>query len=174
MILASMRDGGGGPPYLASVDLIQNTATRLPTLGVYQNKLSVANTVLSASPNGSTILIASADGHTMLYDANVNSFTVSRQDFPSLTGPYASSAFGQYVVGSALLNASLVPIATLTDPRRTLRFRFYSDRRLLHQFRVPANNPGVINGVGIRPPATLSKPPPRWNHRCSPAYRRPP
>ena len=110
--LAVMRDGAGGPPYVASVDLILNTATKLPSLGVYQNNVPL-NTVMASSPNGASILLVSSNGQTMLYDANVNSFTVSRQDFESLTGAYAASAFGQYVVGNTLLNASLVPQMSL-------------------------------------------------------------
>jgi uncharacterized protein (TIGR03437 family) len=45
-----------------------------------------------------------------LYDANSDSFTVSRQDFTALSGPYAASAFNQYVVGNNLLDSSLVPV----------------------------------------------------------------
>ena len=41
-ILAVMRDGSGGQPYIASVDLTLLTAPKLPTLGVYQNQLPIA------------------------------------------------------------------------------------------------------------------------------------
>ncbi len=81
----------------------------MPSLGVFTN-LTNANTVLTASQNGSSILIAQADGTVYLYDATSNSFTVSRKDFTSLAGPYAASAFNQYVVGNNLLNSSLVPV----------------------------------------------------------------
>ena len=72
--------------------------------------LTNANTVLTASQNGSSILIAQADGTVYLYNASSNAFTVSRQDFTALAGPYAASAFNQYVVGNNLLDSSLVPV----------------------------------------------------------------
>ncbi len=149
LTLAVMRDGAGGQPYIAAVDLILNQATKLPTLGVYQNQLSNVNTVLSPSPNGSTILIASADGHTMLYDANVNSFTVSRQDFQSLTGAYASSAFGQYVVGGSILNASLVPMAVInTQGAEPSGFAFVGQNGYMTS-SPGTTSPGVIEAVNL-------------------------
>ena len=107
-ILAVMRDGAGGPPYIASIDLTVRAASTLPSLGVWQNQV-LLDTVLMASPNGATILVASADGTTYLYDATVGSFTVSRKQSSALSGAYAASAYGQYVVGNSLLNSSLVP-----------------------------------------------------------------
>jgi len=151
MNLAVMRDAGGGPPYIASFDLILNTATRLSTLGVYTNQVDL-NTVLAPSPNGSTIFLASADGHTMLYDANVNSFTVSRQDFTSLGGPYAASAFGQYVVGPYVLNASLVPAATFTSETETTLpsgFVFVNQTGYLTTAPSAAGSPGVVQNVSL-------------------------
>jgi uncharacterized protein (TIGR03437 family) len=107
-ILAVTRSSTGGSPTIHRIDLPTLSSSQLPSLGVYNNTVAL-NTVLSASPNGANILIASSDGHVMLYDANVDSFTASRQDFTALSGSYAASAFGQYVVGPNLLNASLVP-----------------------------------------------------------------
>ena len=149
LILAVMRDGGGGQPYLASVDLVLNQATKLPSLGVYQNQLTSVNTVLAGSPNGATILVASADGHTMLYDANVNSFTVSRQDFSSLTGAYAASAFGQYVVGKSVLNASLVPVATIdTQGLEPSGFTFVGQTGYMTSSS-STSSPGMIEAVNL-------------------------
>ncbi len=148
LILAVMRDGGGGSPYIASIDLIENTATKLPTLGVYQNQV-LLNTVLAASPNGATVMLASADGHTMLYDANANTFTVSRQDFPSLTGAYAASAFGNYVVGSTILNASLVPVATInTQGSEPSGFTFAGSNGYMTS-STGVSKPGVIQAVNL-------------------------
>ena len=146
--LAVMRDGAGGPPYVAAVDLVLNAASRLPTLGVYQNQVNL-NTVLASAPNGASILLASTDGHTMLYDANVNSFTASRQDFTSLTGPYAASAFGQYVVGNAVLDASLVPKATLdTQGGEPSGFLFVGQNGYMTS-SAGTTSPGVIQGVNL-------------------------
>jgi len=108
---ATLAQGGyyDGTYHILQLDIPQRTGAQLPTLGVYTN-LTNANTVLATSQNGSSILIAQADGTVYLYNATSNSFTVSRQDFTALAGPYAASAFNQYVVGSNLLNSSLVPV----------------------------------------------------------------
>jgi uncharacterized protein (TIGR03437 family) len=108
-ILAVTRNASGGDPNIHSIDLISRSSSRLPTLGVYQNKVAL-NSVMAASTNGSSIMIASADGSVMLYDANANTFTVSRKDFTGLSGSYAASNFNQYVVGNNLLDSSLVPV----------------------------------------------------------------
>lgn len=101
-----------GTFHILRLDIPQRTGTELPSLGVFNN-VTNANTVLTASPNGSSILIAQADGTVYLYDATSDSFTVSRQDFKSLSGPYAASSFNQYLVGNHLLNSSLVPVMDL-------------------------------------------------------------
>ena len=107
-ILAVTRNASGGDPTIHRIDLLTRTSSRLPSLGIYNNKVAL-NSVATASPNGSSILIASSDGNVLLYDANTDSFTVSRKDFAALSGSYAASNFSQYVVGTNLLNASLVP-----------------------------------------------------------------
>ena len=108
---ATLAQGGffDGTFHILRLDIPQRSGIQLPTLGVFNN-LTNANTVLTASQNGSSILIAQADGTVYLYDASSDAFTVSRQDFTSLAGPYAASAFNQYVVGNHLLNSSLVPV----------------------------------------------------------------
>src|SRR5205807_2516407 len=77
-ILATVRSASG-PHAVDRIDLPSRTATILPTLGVFTNSVNV-NTVLAPSPNGATILMASADGNVMLYDANADTFTASRKD----------------------------------------------------------------------------------------------
>jgi uncharacterized protein (TIGR03437 family) len=163
--LAVMRDGGGGPPFVASVDLILNTATRLPKLGVYTNQV-LLNTVLAPSPNGSTIFLASADGHVMLYDANVNSFTASRQDVTALGGPYAASAFGQYEVGPYLLNSSLVQTATFSQASETGQpsgFVFVNQNAYLttapnQAFPGVVQNVNLATGSSIKPTSMVEAP----------------
>lgn len=91
------------------IDFTSRTATPFPTLGVWQNDVHI-NTVLTASPNGSKIFAAMPNGKVMLYDANVDSFTIARQDFTELAGAYAASAFDNFFVGNAVLNSSLVPV----------------------------------------------------------------
>ena len=110
--LALMRDGGGEQPQIHSVDLFSLTTSMYPQLGVYQNTLPL-NTVLAPAPNGASIMAASSDGSVMLYDATVDTFTISRKDFTSLAGAYAASSFGQYVIGNMLFDSSLVETATI-------------------------------------------------------------
>ncbi|HYL39238.1 MAG TPA: hypothetical protein VEV17_25185 [Bryobacteraceae bacterium] len=111
-ILAVTRSSAGLDPSIHSIDLGTRSSTRLPSLGVFQNKVAL-NSVLVASTNGSSILLASTDGSVMLYDANSHSFTASRKDFTSLSGAYAASNFNQYVVGNNVLDSSLVPLGKL-------------------------------------------------------------
>ena len=99
-----------GPKHVIDrVDLATRTAVELATLGVYENKIH-QNTVLAPSPNGGSILITQPDGNLMLYNANVDTFTVARKDFTALSGAYAASSFDQYVVGGYLFNSSVVPV----------------------------------------------------------------
>ena len=98
-----------GTYHLLQLDINRRNGIQLPTLGIFKNDTN-PNTVLTASPNGASILVAQADGGVYLYDANVGSFTVSRKDLPSLSGAYAASDFNQYVIGATLFDSSLVPV----------------------------------------------------------------
>ena len=145
------------------VDMRSRTAQALPSLGVYENKIHI-NTVLTSSANGSSILAASADGTLMLYNANVDTFTISRKDSAALSGAYAASSFDQFVVGNALLNSSLVPVMQLeTASGQSSGFAFVDQ----FGFRATAPNaasPGVIqrvnlqSGQGIRPTRMVEAP----------------
>jgi uncharacterized protein (TIGR03437 family) len=162
-ILAVMRDGAGGNPFVARVDLTVGTAPELPTLGVYKNQV-LLNTVMAASPNGSNILLASADGSTMLYDANVGSFTASRKDFNSLQGAYAASAYGQFVVGPNLLNASLVPTIQLETASGNPSGFVFVGQTGYRTTAPDTSSPGIIQNVnlstgsGIRPTQMVEAP----------------
>jgi uncharacterized protein (TIGR03437 family) len=96
-----------GTHHIVRLDINNRTGTMPSTLGVFQN-LTASGVALVASPNGSSIMAAESDGSVLLYDAVQDTFTVSRKDFTSLSGAYAASAFGQYIVGNNLFNASLV------------------------------------------------------------------
>lgn len=146
-ILAASRVAG--PKHqISRVDLTTRTATALPNLGVYENDIA-ADTMLAASPNGSSILIVQANGALMLYNANADSFTISRKDFNALTGAYAASSFDQFVAGNWLLNASLVPTRQLdTGTGNTVGFAFVDD----FAFRATsaaASRPGVLERVRL-------------------------
>ncbi|HVY94416.1 MAG TPA: hypothetical protein VHA14_16760, partial [Bryobacteraceae bacterium] len=115
-ILTLVRNEGGDPAGLIdSINLAGGVATALPSLGVYDNKLSSSTGVLTASPDGSNILMVSPDGNVALYSAAADSFVTSRHDLSSLSGAFAASDYGWYVAGNSVLNASLVPTSTLSS-----------------------------------------------------------
>jgi uncharacterized protein (TIGR03437 family) len=162
-ILAHVRPIVAKTPGLARVDMIARVATQLPTLGVYQNTLPL-DTVLTASSNGAHILIASSDGSVMVYDANADSFTASRKDFAALGGAYAASNFGQYVVGTNLLDSSLVPRAKiLTNAANSSGFAFMNTSGY-YTAATSVTSPGIIQqinlttGNAIQPTPTVEAP----------------
>jgi len=163
-ILASIRSGLDGHAAIDVVDLVYRTGSALPALGVYQNKLGTIDTVLASSSNGSSVLIASQDGAVMIYDANTNSFTVSRKDFSSLAGSYAASNFGQYVVGNNLLDSSGVPQLTFPVSTGTPSGFAFVGQSGYFTTAPDARSPGVISQVDlatggmIRPTAMVEAP----------------
>lgn len=132
---------------ILTVDFLSRTASFLPTLGVYENKDIDYNAVLIGSPNGSSIMLAQANGSVYLYNANSDTFTVSRKDFTALAGPYAASSFDQFVVGNNLLNASLVPVGQFeTGTGKSAGFAFF-DQGGLRVTAPDSASPGVISRV---------------------------
>ena len=112
-MLALVRNAAsGGPGKIDRIDFAARKGIELPTLGIYTNSVNPGG-VLAPAPNGGAILMAAPDGNVMLYDANADTFTVSRKDVAALSGAYAASSYSSYVVGSTLLNASLVPSGVL-------------------------------------------------------------
>lgn len=130
------------------VDWVMRTATELPTLGVYENNIAL-NTVLTASPNGASILAAQADGNLLLYNANVDDFTVSRKDSAALKGAYAASSFDLYVVGNNVLNSSLVTVRKLESATGESSGFAFVDMGGLRSTSPNAASPGVIQRVDL-------------------------
>jgi uncharacterized protein (TIGR03437 family) len=110
LILARNEQTGNG--IIDTVNVAAQTAAALNTLGIYKNQV-LPTGVLTPSPNGSSILLASPDGNVMLYSAAANTFIASRQDMSSLSGAFAASSYNTYVVGNTTFDASLVPSGTL-------------------------------------------------------------
>ncbi len=162
-ILVHVRPAANPNPAIGQVDMVARTVTILPTLGVWKNILPV-DTVLTSSSNGGNILVASSSGATMLYSANANTFIASRQDFGSLSGAYAASNFNQYVVGTNLLDPSLVPQgAILSGGTASSGFSFVNQAGY-YVSGTSSANPGTIEtvnlttGNAIQPTATVEAP----------------
>jgi uncharacterized protein (TIGR03437 family) len=106
-ILAASRVAG--PTHMISkVDMATRAASAYAALGAFKNDINI-DTVLAASPNRASILAAMANGSAMLYDAGADTFSVYRKDFTSLSGAYAASSYGVFIIGNNVLDASLVP-----------------------------------------------------------------
>jgi uncharacterized protein (TIGR03437 family) len=143
-MLALVRNvASGGPGVIDRIDFAARTATELPSLGIYKNSVNPAG-VLAPAPNGGSILMAAPDGNVMLYDANADTFTISRQDFKALGGAYAASSYNTYVVGSNVLNASLVPSGTLETSSGAPSGFAFVDQGGFRTMQSSANAPGVI------------------------------
>jgi uncharacterized protein (TIGR03437 family) len=94
------------------------------------------------------------DGNVILYDATADSFTVSRKDFTALSGAYAASSFGQFVVGNNLLNESLVPVGTLSGATTTpTGFAFGVTGALLTG---AGSTAGIIQRIDTTRPSSLA------------------
>jgi uncharacterized protein (TIGR03437 family) len=160
-ILAVTRNASGGDPNIHRIDLTTNSSSRLPSLGVYQNKVAL-NSVLTATSNGSSILLAGSDGSVMLYDANSDTFTVSRQDFTALSGAYAASNFNFYVVGNNLLDSSLVPVATFQGAMASSSGFAFADPVAFRSSAAAAASggqstaPGTVERMDLTNPSSLA------------------
>jgi len=128
------------------VDLVSRSASALPTLGIYKNEIN-QGTTLVASGNGSSILATQPDGTLMLYNSNVDTFTISRKEGTSLTGAYAASNFDQFVVGNLLLNASLVPMRQFESGTGINSGFAFVDQGGFRTTAPNAQSPGVIQRV---------------------------
>ena len=147
MLAVLARDeGSGGTGVVESIDLTSRMATPLGTLGIWQNsQTSYLPGMLAPSPNGRSILFATASGQVALYSADANTFTVGRKDFASLSGGIAASSLDTYVIGNNVFNSSLVPQGTLdTTYGSTSGFFFFNGSA--GGYRVTASN---ASGEGV-------------------------
>jgi uncharacterized protein (TIGR03437 family) len=146
-MLALVRNvAEGGPGEIDRIDMVNRVATELPSLGVYSNKVDPAG-VLTPAPNGGNILAVMPDGNVMLYDANADTFTISRKDFETLAGSYAASSYNTYVAGQHLLNASLVPQAEMEVASGQSAGFAFVDQWGLRTTAPAAGSPGIIQHV---------------------------
>ena len=161
--LVLARDEGTGKGAIDSISVAAGYGTELPSLGVYSNSVSPTG-VLSGTPNGANILMASPDGNVMLYSAQSNTFTTSRQDFTSLAGAFAASSYGQYVVGNNVFNSSLVPVGTLNVSGGNPSGFTFSGQGGYLATAASAGGPGVIQNMAsltanaVRPVSLVEAP----------------
>jgi uncharacterized protein (TIGR03437 family) len=144
-------------------DMNSRTGVHLPDLGVWENKVPQDSVIVAAS-NGASAMIASPDGSVILYDSNVDAFTVSRKDFAKFSGAYAASSFGNYVIGNQLFNSSLVPVS-LIQPTNGVPSGFtFVDQDGFFVSAADSASPGVITrvttatGLGRTPTRILEAP----------------
>jgi uncharacterized protein (TIGR03437 family) len=142
------------------VDLASATATTLPSLGPFQNTINI-DTVLVAAPNGSGIMAAEADGNVLWYDATQNTFTISRKDFGTLGGAYATSSWGYSLVDNHLLNASLVPVTQFENQTGASSGFAFIDQTGFRANVSSSSLPGVIERVDVSTPTPYTSLPTR-------------
>ncbi|MBI5085747.1 MAG: hypothetical protein HZB13_14250 [Acidobacteria bacterium] len=130
------------------VDFLTRTAIQLPTLGIYENGIHL-NTALVGASNGGSIMAAMADGNVLLYNANADTFTISRKDFAGLAGAFAASSFDQFVVGNTLFNASLVPVRQFDNSIGLSSGFAFVDQSGFRTGALNASSPGVIQRVDL-------------------------
>src|ERR1022692_3821265 len=157
-MLALVRSvAADAPATIDRIDLVARHAITLPSLGVYKNLVNF-NGVLAPAPNGGAIFFPMPDGNVMLYDANADTFTVSRKDFTSLSGSYAASSYNSYVVGSNLLNPSLVPAGVLETASGAPSGFAFIDQGGFRTTTSALSNPGVIESFDPTQGTATGKP----------------
>jgi uncharacterized protein (TIGR03437 family) len=162
-ILAMVRTADGSGPKIDQIDLVTHSASRLPSLGVWQNQLT-QDTVLTSSSNGANILAVGADGSVLIYSAVAGTFTVSRHDFTSLSGSYAASNFNQYEVGNHLLDSSGVPKMTISTSTGSPSGFAFVNQTGYFTTALNTSSPGTIaqvdtaRGTSIQPTAMIEAP----------------
>jgi uncharacterized protein (TIGR03437 family) len=157
-MLALVRSvAADAPGTIDRIDFVARQGIAMPSLGVYKNLVNPAG-VLAPAPNGGAILAAMPDGNVMLYDANADTFTVSRKDFASLSGSYAASSYNTYVVGSNLLNASLVPAGVLETASGTASGFAFIDQGGFRTTTSSLTAPGVIESFDPTQGTATGKP----------------
>jgi uncharacterized protein (TIGR03437 family) len=109
-IIATSRDYKG-IGHILLFDPVTLTGSQPAAVGEWINTIST-KAVATATADGSQAMVATPDGFTFLYDASVGDFTVSRQDFTSLTGSYAAMR-GLFTADVHVLDGSLVPLVDM-------------------------------------------------------------
>jgi uncharacterized protein (TIGR03437 family) len=139
---------GPGLHTIDRVDFETRTATTLPSLGVYCNDIPL-DTVLAGVPSGSKIFGTMPDGTVLLYEAEADTFVVSRKDFDTLGGAYAALTDQVFVADNILLNGSLVPFGELETTTGSSSGFTILDGLGLRTTASSSSAPGVIQRVDL-------------------------
>jgi uncharacterized protein (TIGR03437 family) len=143
-----------GSAQVDRLDTVAFAAVSLPALGVWVNQVS-ADATLAAAPNGASMVLADSNGDVMLYTAAADTFVSQRQDFSALQGAIAASSYNTYVVGSNVLNASIVPAGVLdTSAGAVTGFAFVNQGGFL-MAGTSASAPGAIENLPGLPSAAV-------------------
>jgi len=139
------------------VNAISGCAVPLPSLGIFNNDKTVfpPTSVLAPTPSQGSILMAAPNGNVMLYDAQADTFVLSRKDVTALSGAYAAgdnpgsfTETGTYVIGNYVLDPALVPMGTLdTSVGNTMGFAFTQGQAGYRVTGSTASGPGVIQNL---------------------------
>jgi uncharacterized protein (TIGR03437 family) len=154
-ILAAVRSAVSAEHKIDRVDMASRTATEYASLGAWENNVNV-DTMLTASPNGSTILGVEADGGLLLYNSGQDAFTAYRKPYTTLAGAYAASSYDRYVVDNHLLNASLVEVKRLESATGSSSGFAFVDDTGLRTTVASASGPGVVARVNLATGESLS------------------
>jgi uncharacterized protein (TIGR03437 family) len=165
---AVVENNAEQPGNVDRLDFQSRCAVKPPALGIWANTMD-PESVLTTSPSRGSMLLAQPDGSVRLYEAQHDTWVLSRKDLATPAGAYAAAdpagpptastntvgEAGTYVVGNAILNSALVPIGTLdTNVGNTVGFNFTGQEQ--RGYRVTGNTaagPGVIQNL----PALLAQ-----------------
>jgi uncharacterized protein (TIGR03437 family) len=103
-----------GPESQGRVITYRRNEFRTPiTLGIFDNVIDPA-TAAVVTPNRAGVLLAFSDGRTAYWEALTDAVVLSRNDYPTLSGPVGvGDEF--FVTGADVLNSALVPQADFND-----------------------------------------------------------
>ncbi|MCC7175621.1 MAG: hypothetical protein IT159_10525 [Bryobacterales bacterium] len=139
---------GYGLHTIDRIDFTTNWARTLPSLGVYCNDIPLG-TMLLSTPSHEHIYAAMEDGGVLLYEAEADTFVVSRKDFGEMKGAFAALSDQAYVLDNNLLNRSLVAYGALeTGSGQSSGFTIHDGMGL--RTTAPAiTAPGIIQRVNL-------------------------
>jgi uncharacterized protein (TIGR03437 family) len=141
------------PPCNAScvigVNLAAGSGNPLASLGIFTNSLTSANGILTASADGSEILMALPDGTVALYDATASEWVASRKDLSALGGAAGAFSDNVFLVDNHVLDAGLVAIANLETGSGSSSGVAVSAGAGLRTTSSGANTPGVVERIDL-------------------------